>query len=328
MKILVADDDRVSQRLLQVLLKKWGHETLLAGDGIETLKIMESSDSPMIVLLDWEMPGMDGIEVCRRIRSQNTASPPYIIFITAKDGSVDMVRGLESGASDFIRKPFKKEELKARIGVGIRTVNLQEELVKAHRMMEQIAMYDPLTETFNRRAMMDIIPREISRVKRENRLLSLGLLDIDHFKKINDTHGHDAGDAALVEFACATRESIRRYDTVCRWGGEEFLVLAPYQDESADESVVNPVFERIRTAAEKLVVHVEGQAIRFTVSIGVAITSGDDSPAALVKRADEALYTAKNTGRNRVIYADGPGSESTTQAVSPTPTADQAEPIS
>lgn len=306
MNVLVAEDDPVSRRILQALLKKWGHETVIVDNGLDALALLESGEAPKLVLLDWEMPGMDGLEVCRRIRSTENPSPPYIIFITAKDSSVDMVRGLEAGASDFIRKPFQREELRARIDVGRRTLELQDELLQAKAQMERLAMYDPLTGTYNRRAIMELINQELSRLRRENSFLALGIIDIDHFKKINDLHGHHAGDAALVEFAKTTRVSIRRYDTLSRWGGEEFLVLAPYRKGMPEKPIVNPVFERVRTAAEEMVVTVDGREIRLTVSAGVAVTSGNEEAEEIIQRADRALYQAKETGRNRVVLAPIP----------------------
>jgi diguanylate cyclase (GGDEF)-like protein len=300
MKILVAEDDRVSQRLLEMLLKRWGHEVILASDGRQALDIMLSKDIPPLVLLDWEMPDMDGIDVCRKIREKEMVEAPYIIFLTAKDSSEYMVQGLEAGASDFIRKPFQKEELKARINVGIRTITLQQQLVSAHRMMERIAMQDLLTGVYNRRAMLEILPREIARAKREGSHLALGILDIDHFKTINDTYGHHAGDAALVAFAQLLKDSTRPYDTVCRWGGEEFMIVAPFLEDSGVKGAEHPLFERIREGTEQLRVKVDTRNLGFTVSIGLSMYTGEEEMEEVIRRADEALYDAKRSGRNRI----------------------------
>lgn len=314
MKILLADDDRVSIRLLQVLLERWGHETVLASDGLKALEILEGENAPRLVLLDWEMPGLDGLEVCRRIRKKEDSSPPYIIFVTAKDTMVDMVTALDTGAADFIRKPFNREELRARVRVGIRTLRLQEELLEARRQMEELAMYDPLTEVFNRRALREVLSKEAARCRREGTGLSVALLDLDYFKSINDRYGHDAGDLVLKAFAGTARSCIRESDTLGRWGGEEFIVVAPESHPLTNTGGLNPMFARLRKAVESHPVSVEGQTVPLTVSIGVAQLEADEDIETVLRRADEALYQAKDDGRNRIQLASH-GEQTTVKAV-------------
>lgn len=300
MKILVADDDKVSQRLLQHLLKSWGHEPVLASDGLEALAVMDGEEPPKLILLDWEMPGMDGLEVCQRIRQADNPTPPYIIFVTAKDTLNEMVKGLDVGASDFVRKPFNREELRARIRVGERTIGLQDELNKARKQMEHLAMYDPLTEVFNRRAMLDTLPRELARVRREGKTLAVGIADIDHFKIINDKYGHPAGDAALKHFVGILQSCVRTSDTIGRWGGEEFLILAPMQTTGSNPIEQMTLFERIRSEVEAATLNHEGTLIKFTVSIGVTFGHGSEGLDNLLSTADIALYHAKEGGRNQI----------------------------
>lgn len=307
MKILLADDDRVSRRLLQVLLERWGHETVMAADGLEALEILDGPEPPMLILLDWEMPGLDGLEVCRRIGEEERASPPYIIFVTAKDAMVDMVRGLDAGAADFIRKPFNREELRARIRVGVRTLELQAELMEARRQMEELAMHDPLTEIFNRRALWDLLYKEVARCHRESAGLSVAVLDLDRFKQINDHHGHEGGDRILKEFVETAQACIRESDTLGRWGGEEFLLVAPHSVPRSENSGLNPLFERLRKAVEERRILLDGKVVSLTVSIGVAQLQAGEPVEHLVRRDDEALYQAKESGRNRCLLASVAG---------------------
>lgn len=302
MKALIAEDEKVTRTILERLLTRWGFETVVVEDGLAVLEALKEEDPPRLVLLDWMMPKMDGLEACRRLREQETSDPPYVIFLTAKESPGDMVRALDAGASDCVRKPFDRDELLARIRVGQRTLKLQAELNEARREMMHWALYDSLTGVFNRRAIGDRLKQELARVRRTGGSLSIGLADLDDFKRINDTYGHAAGDAVLVAFVKAVQETIRASDVVGRWGGEEFLILAPEEKPMP----LNPVYERLRRHVERLEAVEAGRRIRFTVSLGVAIAAPGESSHDLLHRADMALYRAKATGKNRVCLAPPP----------------------
>lgn len=301
MDILVAEDSKVSQAMLKAILGRWGHRVVLAADGLKALEIMDKPDAPQLILLDWIMPGMDGLDVCRKLLEDPSREPPYIIFLTAKDTMSDMVVGLGAGASDFIKKPFNREELHARINVGQRTLRLQKELVAAREKMANLAMIDPLTGAFNRRAMIEMIEKEQARTIRKGGAIWLALFDVDRFKQINDTHGHHVGDQVLVEFCDVIRKRIRKTDTLSRWGGEEFLLMAPAGDYELSLASVSPLFDRIRQSIEDTPVHAEGKEIRYTTSAGVALLHAHDNLDLILQSADAALYEAKRGGRNRVV---------------------------
>jgi len=300
MKILVADDDSISRTVLQHLLIRWGHEPVIACDGEEALAIMRGEDPLRLLLLDWEMPKLDGLEVCRELRELKTDLPPYIIFVTAKDSASEIVRALEYGGSDFVKKPFNKDELGARIRVGVRNLELQAELVEARRLMERLAMYDALTGVYNRRAIMDILPREINRAERNHQCLAVAIADLDHFKTVNDRFGHAVGDRVLIAAVKTLQGCIRLSDCIGRWGGEEFILLTAVDKRFMDNHELPQLFERIRVAIETQQIEHEGQAIPITTSIGVTCASTGASIEAILHAADMALYQAKNEGRNRI----------------------------
>ena len=290
MKILVAEDDPISQRVLQANLLEWGYDVTVASDGGEAWAIMRQAESPSLVISDWMMPGMDGLTLCRKIRQMERPGYIYFIILTAKKG---VVEALEAGADDFLTKPFNPEELKCRIRIGERILNLE-------RRILELANTDVLTGLLNRRAFMEKIRQEISRTQREKRPLSLIMADIDHFKRINDAYGHQAGDLVLQRFAEQLTASTRPYDFTGRYGGEEFIVCLPGTGRSGAGSIA----ERIRRQTEDMEIMLpdESGPIRITASFGTA--SHEEGPRVdvdlLIKRADEALYRAKRGGRNRV----------------------------
>jgi len=290
MKILVAEDDPISQRVLQANLLEWGYDVTVASDGGEAWAIMRQAESPSLVISDWMMPGMDGLTLCRKIRQMERPGYIYFIILTAKKG---VVEALEAGADDFLTKPFNPEELKCRIRIGERILNLE-------RRILELANTDMLTGLLNRRAFMEKIRQEISRTQREKRPLSLIMADIDHFKRINDAYGHQAGDLVLQRFAEQLTASTRPYDFTGRYGGEEFIVCLPGTGRSGAGSIA----ERIRRQTEDMEIMLpdESGPIRITASFGTA--SHEEGPRVdvdlLIKRADEALYRAKRGGRNRV----------------------------
>jgi two-component system, cell cycle response regulator len=300
MKILIAEDDFTSRSILRAIVEKWGFDPVVTEDGSAAWEILQAPDAPRLILLDWNMPGMDGLEVCRRLRENESSNPPYVILLTARGEKGDIVHGLEAGANDYVAKPYDNEELQARIRVGQRMLELQSHLVEARDAVVHQATHDPLTEILNRRAILDRLGQEISRARREAGSLSVGMCDIDHFKNINDTHGHQAGDEALVAFTRCIQDGLRGYDSFGRFGGEEFLVVAPGSMGHRGESL----YERLRAAVAGAEISTNAGKISLTVSIGVAPATGQSTVDALLAAADAALYQAKAEGRNRVAYGD------------------------
>ncbi len=297
MRILIAEDDFTSRTMLAAVLKKSGHEVVVTENGAEAWDTLRKPDAPALAVLDWMMPEMDGVEVVRRLRTMQTDRPPYIILLTSRDEKVDIIAGLDVGANDYLTKPFDQGELRARIEVGRRMVEMQAALVESREALAHQATHDPLTGMLNRRAILDRLREEFARARRQGDSLAVGVCDIDHFKRINDTYGHQTGDDVLCELSRIMTKSIREYDSVGRIGGEEFLVIMP-----AKAGVeCTPLFGRMcgNIAGNKLTTR--SGALSVTVSIGVASAAGDDTVDKLLAAADAALYRAKSEGRNRVV---------------------------
>lgn len=293
MKILIADDHAQLNPLMRELLRPWGYDTLFVHDGIAALDALRTADAPRLALLDWVMPGLDGIEVCRRIRSEPDGEYPYLVLMTGLGGRDPMVEGLQAGADDFLCKPIDPAELRARLNAGRRIVELQERL-------REMATRDVLTGLWNRAALLGILAREMARAAREAAPLAVALIDIDRFKSINDTHGHEAGDIVLRETAWRMRAELRPYDALGRYGGEEFLAVLPGCGAGDALSLA----ERLRARVAATTIDVTGRPLRATVSIGVTVWDGLSDSHALLRSADEALYRAKRDGRDRVVLGD------------------------
>ena len=302
MKVLVADDSLVYRRMLEVHLKRWGYEPISLGTGGEALQLLLSGDAPRLAILDWMMPEIDGIDVCRQLRQKGHEPYTYIILLTGKDSNEDIVLGLNAGADDYITKPFEAPELEVRMRAGKRIVDLQNELIAAREQLRAEASQDPLTGVLNRGALLKILVRDCSRAEREGTPLATLMVDVDYFKKVNDTFGHSAGDAVLVNVAKRMRDMLRPYDALARFGGEEFLLVLP----ACDAAAAMVVAERVRAAVAEPPIMAESRAISVTCSIGVSAVSHGHavSPATLIEAADMALYRAKNAGRNRVVVSD------------------------
>jgi two-component system, cell cycle response regulator len=302
MRILIADDSIVSRHLLDATLRKWGYEVVIACDGIEAWNVLQSPDAPCLAILDWVMPGLTGPEVCRRVRerSGDSDSYTYILLLTSKSLKEDLIEGMESGADDYVTKPFDQHELKVRLRAGTRIVDLQRELLVAHEELREQATKDFLTRIWNRSSILDILQRELTRGSREKRPVGVVLADLDHFKSVNDTFGHFAGDAVLREFARRMQGSIRSYDAIGRYGGEEFLIVLP----GCDQSCTYGQAERMRNAldAEPMVINDERRLITCSFGATTWIPGMEADAEALIRMADDALYGAKHQGRNRVVY--------------------------
>lgn len=299
MKILIAEDDATSRTLLAAVLKKWGFDPVVTEDGSAAWQAMQTPDAPQLVIADWNMPKMDGMQFCRKVRQLRTSSPPYIILLTSRDEMRDIVQGLDAGANDYVTKPYHGEELQARLRVGRRMLDLQAELNKARNLLEHQASHDTLTGVLNRRAIVDVLNKELRRAERSGKGLSLGLLDIDHFKAINDTFGHQVGDEVLVGFTGRLLQNLREYDHIGRYGGEEFLIVAP-QDGGDSET---GLCERLRAAVAHEPITTSVGPLPITVSIGVAAGGGAQTMENVLAAADIAMYEAKSAGRNQVAYS-------------------------
>jgi two-component system, cell cycle response regulator len=298
MRILIAEDDFTSRTVLAGVLKKSGHEVVETINGAEAWDALRQPDAPPLVILDWMMPEVDGPEVVRRVRALQTDRPPYVIMLTTKGDKADIIAGLEAGANDYLAKPFDPGELRARVEVGRRMVEMQAALIKSREMLAQEASHDPLTGLLNRRAILDRLREEFARAGRHGDLLALGMCDIDHFKQVNDTYGHQTGDDVLCGLAQILSESIREYDSVGRMGGEEFLVIAPMKAGMDWISVFGRLCARV---AESKITTRSG-VLSVTVSIGLACAAGESTVDEILEAADAALYRAKNEGRNRVAH--------------------------
>jgi diguanylate cyclase (GGDEF)-like protein len=291
LKILVADDDDATRLKLETLLSNLGYEVMAARDGNEAWALLQREDAPALALIDWLMPGLDGVEVCRRVRESGKLPYVYIVMLTVKGDKQDLVAGMEAGADDYLSKPFDVDELRVRLRAGERILALQAEL-------RQQATHDDLTGVLNRGTVLEILQREMALFARGAVPVAVILADLDDFKQINDRHGHAIGDAVLREAARRLSTPLRPYDAVGRYGGEEFLIVLP---GCGVESALL-VAERIRAGLASSPVATSAGQVRVTISLGVTALEKGPVHAAdeLIKAADDALYRAKRSGRNRV----------------------------
>jgi diguanylate cyclase (GGDEF)-like protein len=300
MRILIADDEKVSRRLLEKTLLRAGYEVVAVENGREAAEKLSKADSPRVALLDWIMPELNGPEVCQAVRQQKDKPYRYLVLLSSKESKADIVLGLESGADDYLTKPFDPEELKARVRAGERVLQLEDSLVAARESMRYQATHDHLTSLLNRGVIIELLGRELLRSRRENSSTGIILCDVDDFKLVNDTYGHVTGDEVLKEVARRLLSCVRGYDFVGRYGGEEFVIVMP----ETDMAVATIVAERLRRriASEPFAIAQGTKSIEVTISIGLAtLDTVDDNTATILKRADQALYRAKRDGRNRVV---------------------------
>jgi len=291
-RVLVAEDDAISRLRLQKRLADWGYEVTAVDDGERAWAALQVDDPPQLAILDWMMPKLDGPEICRRLRSLDTAQYTYVILLTGKNSKEDIVSGLEAGADDYVTKPFDAQELEVRLRIGRRIIAMQQELrFRATR--------DPLTGALNRGAAVDMLRRELARSERSKEAVSVILADVDHFKRINDAHGHLGGDDVLRETVHRMSGSVRTYDVVGRYGGEEFLIVLP----NCEEVIAAAVAERLRRSMASAPFVAAGGSIAVSASFGVACHRAGETIEKLIGRADAALYGAKAQGRNCVVTA-------------------------
>jgi len=305
MNILIAEDDAPTRKMLCSLLSSWGYSVIEACDGDEAWRILCAAEHPHLVVLDWMMPGIQGTDIVRRLRQAEGEAPHYVIIMTAANSKNFAAMALDSGADDFISKPFNVNELRARIAVGCRVNTLNQALAdKLHKLeaaseiISRLARTDDLTGLHNRRSFNELFSLALSAARRHGHPLSLIVIDLDHFKDVNDTYGHSVGDLVLKKFAELLKSMVRDEDVVARWGGEEFIILLSHTASDAAAALA----ERIRYGFE----HDPCSATPFavTASFGVAQLQDGEQEDALIRRADSALYRAKREGRNRVVTAE------------------------
>ena len=312
MKILVVDDDRLSRRIIERFLESLGYAVVTAENGAMALTILQQETDIAVVITDWMMPVMDGLELCRHARAFQWERYLNIILLTSRGEKEDLIEGLNAGADAFVSKPLNFAEIQAHLKVAERTLELEQklsmqldelilahhQLQEAHAKIEEIARMDELTGLFNRRHIMQCLSAEFTRAKRYSSELSIFIIDLDHFKIINDSYGHPVGDQVLRETGRLLREAIRETDIMGRYGGEEFLGILP---ETGTKGAVI-LAERICQSFRSFQCPVSNdEHVQVTVSLGIAsIQSEQQESDELLIQADQALYDAKKAGRNRV----------------------------
>jgi diguanylate cyclase (GGDEF)-like protein len=302
MRILVAEDNVVFQKILENNLKAWGYEVVLASDGVEAWKILCGPNAPQLTILDWMMPGMSGVDLCKKIRQENREPYTYVILLTALHGEDELVAGMEAGADDYITKPFKPAELRVRLRAGRRVVELQNDLVQAREALRIKATHDPLTGLWNHEEIFRLLDLELFRAERQKTPVGIVLADVDHFKKINDTYGHLAGDQALRTVAQQMQTLVRSYDSVGRYGGDEFLLVLP----GCDRANLASLGARLRDSLQENKAASPAGPISLTLSLGGIVYEqhrGADATS-LLHETDTALYCAKRAGRDQLVIAD------------------------
>jgi diguanylate cyclase (GGDEF)-like protein len=304
MKILVADDDSISRRLMQHTLQRFGYQVVLAENGRRAAEILSGVEGPRLALVDWMMPELDGPGLCREVRHlHRDGAYIYILLLTSKQSRDNIVAGLEAGADDYITKPCQPAELRARLNTGRRILSLEEKLVRAREEMRFKATHDALTAIWNRGTILSLAARELARSARENKPTSILLCDIDHFKLVNDNYGHLVGDSILQEVAKRLAASVRPYDAVGRYGGEEFLIVL----RDCDSSSLAFRCDEVRHGISESPFVTDGCRLSISISIGAVTCPPRDQDTSIERAlswADAALYKAKTGGRNRTVLAD------------------------
>jgi diguanylate cyclase (GGDEF)-like protein len=297
-KVLIADHNPVSRAALHNMLSGWDYDVVLAADGTEAWACLQAGDGPRLAILDSRLGGIDAVEICRRVRAENEMQYAYLLLLTDQGPIEDLVGALDAGADDYITRPFHSPEFRARLQAGCRIIQLQARLVQAHEQLYEQATRDSLTGLWNRVAAIQILDREIARASRAETSIAVIMADLDRFKQVNDTHGHLGGDAVLREAASRMSSMLRKYDSIGRYGGEEFLIVVPgchLRDSLA-------VAERLRDSVCSHPFSIGDQSFAATCSFGLAWDDCGSSIDAnrMLREADSALYVAKRKGRNRV----------------------------
>ena len=311
MKLLIADDDPISRHLLERLLVQWSYDVVVAGDGDEAWWVLQKEDAPRLAILDWMMPGMDGVEVCREVRRQIPEPYTYVLLLTAKTQKQDLIEGLQAGADDYLTKPFDPDELRVRLRAGRRILELQEHLIAARDAARFPGTHDALTGLWNREAILAMLRRELAHLGARTQPVSVTLVDIDYFRSVNATYGHLVGDLILREVARRMRSLVRTADSIGRYAGAEFLIVAP--GGLPDEALT--LAQQVCACISETPVDTLGGSIRITASLGVATSFGDLEADALMRAAEDSVRRAKSLGRNRAESAFAASTEAVERLV-------------
>ncbi len=300
MKVLIAEDDMMTAKLLEKNIKKWGYEVVITRNGEEAWKEIKG-DELRLTVVDWMMPKMDGIDLCRKIRQEKKSNYTYIILLTARDHQQDIIEGLSAGADDYMIKPVNLLELRARLEKGKRIIQLEDNLLESQERLIELASRDSLTGLWNRANVLKFLEEELEQGLRENYPVSVVMIDIDHFKKINDTFGHCIGDIILAKVSYRLKKNVRIYDRVGRYGGDEMLIILP--NCSLEDSA--QIAERLCLAISKRKMKTSAGLLPVTITLGCASSKNFSQPSVdvLIQASDKALYKAKNQGRNRIALA-------------------------
>lgn len=299
-RVLIAEDSAAARRVLSLLVRTAGHEVDVVGDGLEALAALSAPEGPSIALLDWEMPGLPGPEVCRRVRAGACGDRyVYLVLLTAFDDPRHIAEGLDAGADDFVTKGADAGVLRARLRTGARVVRLVSDLHAARESLREQATRDALTRLWNRGAALDLLDTETARAERSGNDVGVLLFDVDHFKSINDTHGHLVGDDVLRELGKRLTAALRAGDILGRIGGEELLAILPVESKAHARLAA----ERLRAVIARAPFETRIGPLPVTASVGVTSLRhmGTRDRDTLIADADGALYRAKHSGRNRVV---------------------------
>lgn len=300
MQVLIAEDDGISRHVLTKSLEQWQYDVISTKNGEDAWAVLQQTDAPHMAILDWMMPGMDGVDVCRRLRQMQKDPQPYIILLTGKSQKRNLVQAFDAGVDDYITKPFNADELRVRVRAGEQIIRLQVQSAVAMESLRKQATHDALTGILNRTAILQATEQAFARSSRTNTPMAVIMVDLDQFKQINDAHGHSAGDYVLTEVTKSMASLIRSYEAIGRYGGEEFLIVLSDCDS---KNAIN-IAERLRQEIEQREFVYAGERLKLTASFGVSSSSfPHPSINLLINAADTMLYKSKNNGRNIVTAA-------------------------